>query len=79
MSPLTASPADPFDEGLDAGFAADDEFATPAAAVGGWTSMDEPAIPLASADLEPFADFPPARPAQAERAAAATMLERLNA
>jgi pilus assembly protein CpaE len=66
MSRLPASPADPFDEGSDIGFDADDEFAIPsqaqAAAVGGWTRMEETAPPAAGAGLDPFADFPPARP-----------------
>ena len=69
MSSRPASPADPFDQGFDAGFDADDEFAIPAqspsAAVGGWTRMDETPPPSAASVLDAFADFPPGPPPEA--------------
>ena len=73
MNSRPAQPADPFDEGLDSGFEADDEFALPAqtvsAAVGGWTHMD--GTPSASAAPDPFADVPPTAPLQPPAAAGA--------
>ena len=73
MNPRPAQPADPFDEGFDTGFEADDEFAIPAQTVssapGGWTRVDE--TPSAGAAIDPFADVPPAAPLELPAAARA--------
>ena len=57
--------ADPFDESLDAGFEADDEFAAPSrsaeAAPGGWARMDGLATTPAPSPLDAFDDYAPAR------------------
>jgi pilus assembly protein CpaE len=73
MTQRPALPADPFSARPGEGFDADDEFAIPTNGSGDWMAL-EPALP-AGGGLDPFADFPPARPPEDDLTALAIGME----